>query len=78
MFCILFDSFIIQISEHSSPPPEKVFFLKCSSSREISFPFGNIVGLDEYQFQSSFVPDEKIESLFCIPDVTADCTESRL
>ena len=38
--------------------------MKSSDSREIFFPFGYIVGLDEYQFQSSFVPDEKIESLY--------------
>ena len=59
MFCILFDSFIKQISQHSSA--EKVFFLKCSSSWEISFPFGYIVGLDEDQFQNSFLLNERIE-----------------
>ena len=73
MFCILFDSFIKQISQHSSA--EKVFFLKCSSSWEISFPFGYIVGLDEYQFQSSFVVDEKIESLY--PSPSTENTDRR-
>ena len=63
MFCILFDSFIKQISQHSSFLG-RALFLKCSSSQERSFPFGYIVGLDEYQFQSSFMPDEKIESLY--------------